>query len=123
MENLGWGKDAGATDYGYMLSDAPFDLNPGSFLVNKFLKWGYYDSTGTQPGAANLVWRTFLYKLLYHEGYYRGDVNQDGKFDVGDIIYLINFTFKSGLKPKEFVDQGDVNNDGKVNCTRHHYNN
>ncbi|HVP36833.1 MAG TPA: hypothetical protein VMT04_07535, partial [Terriglobales bacterium] len=38
-----------------------------------------------------------------------------GKFDVADIIYTVNYCFKGGPKPIEFIDQGDVNCDGQEN--------
>ncbi len=39
-----------------------------------------------------------------------GDVNHDGKVDVGDVIFLINYLFKSSIEP-EPIESGDVNGD------------
>mgnify|MGYP001636542771 CR=1 FL=1 len=66
----------------------------------------------TSGGDAN--WRYFLYRVLHQFGYYRGDVNQDGVENVADIIYEVNYLFKLGPRPIEFVDQGDVNGDDKT---------
>ncbi len=47
---------------------------------------------------------------------YRGDINVpygDGKVDIGDVVYLINYLFKHGPAPVPLVE-GDVNCDGKV---------
>jgi hypothetical protein len=79
--------------------------------VEKWLKWGYGDSI-LAGGDQN--WRRFLYDILHQEGYFRGDVNGDKKLSLGDIVYLINYAFKTGSQPYEFIDQGDVNNDDNV---------
>jgi hypothetical protein len=41
-----------------------------------------------------------------------GDVNIDGFITAGDIIYMVNFVFKSGPPPNPIVAAGDVNCDG-----------
>jgi len=43
----------------------------------------------------------------------RGDATGDGKVDVGDVIYLVNYLFRSGTPPFP-LDAGDANCDGKV---------
>jgi uncharacterized protein (TIGR02145 family) len=43
-----------------------------------------------------------------------GDANNDGKVNVGDAIYLINYVFKSGPPPNP-IQSGDVNSDTRVN--------
>lgn len=44
-------------------------------------------------------------------GYYQsGDVNCDGKVEVGDVIYFINYLYRSGPSPC-FWESGDVNCD------------
>jgi hypothetical protein len=42
-----------------------------------------------------------------------GDANGDGKWTVGDVIYLINYLFKGGPSPNPKL-AGDANCDGKV---------
>lgn len=42
-----------------------------------------------------------------------GDCNRDGVIDVGDVVYLINYLFKSGPVPNP-LPSGDVNNDSVV---------
>jgi hypothetical protein len=112
MDNLGWGMDNPTTpeDKSIMVADAPFDLPAGGIRVEKWLKWGY-------ASAGDAAWKHFLYNVLHQEGFYRGDVNKDGKLNVADVIYLINYLFRSGPKPIEFEDQGDVNNDTYRNVT------
>ena len=43
-----------------------------------------------------------------------GDANDDGKVDVNDVVYLINYLFAGGPQPSPF-QAGDVNSDGKTN--------
>ena len=114
METLGWGTDnkVAGEDMSLLLADPNFDLQPEGLHINKYIKWGY-NKTIAAGGDAN--WRHFLYNVLQTLGYYRGDVDKNGKFDVADIIYLVNFLFKGGPTPIEFKDQGDVNNDNNTN--------
>jgi len=116
MEGLGWGTDPYGTgdDMSLLMADEAFDLQPGAVHIKKYIKWGYNNVIAT-GGDAN--WRHFLYNILQTLGYYRGDVNKDGKCSVSDVVYLINYLFKNGPKPIEFVDQGNVNNDGNTNVT------
>ena len=44
----------------------------------------------------------------------RGDANGDGVIDVGDVVYLINYLFKSGSAPNPWAT-GDANCDQVVN--------
>ena len=50
--------------------------------------------------------------MLSFCGFYRGDVNSDGVLEGGDIVYLINYHYRSGDSPLPLADQGDVNKDG-----------
>ncbi len=43
-----------------------------------------------------------------------GDVNKDGKVNLGDIVLLVNFIFKGGLAPDPHW-LGDVKADGSIN--------
>ncbi len=43
-----------------------------------------------------------------------GDVNNDGTVDVLDIVYLINYKYKSGPAPEQLLS-ADVNGDGNIN--------
>lgn len=46
--------------------------------------------------------------------HYRGDVNNDGIVNVGDVVYLISYLYKGGPPPVP-MSMGDVNCDGIVN--------
>lgn len=43
-----------------------------------------------------------------------GDVNDDSKVDLVDVVYLINYIFKSGPEPPHLVIYGDINCDQEV---------
>lgn len=45
----------------------------------------------------------------------RGDVNDDGNFDIGDPIGILTILFIFGSDPLACEDAGDVNDDGQVN--------
>lgn len=44
----------------------------------------------------------------------RGDADENRLVDVGDVIYLINYLYKSGLEPVPVLDAGDANDDEVV---------
>lgn len=50
----------------------------------------------------------------YEEPYTCGDANGDGKINVGDAVFLINYIFKDGSAPAP-IQAGDANCDTKVN--------
>lgn len=43
-----------------------------------------------------------------------GDINGDGKIDVGDAVFLVNYLFREGPSPDP-VEMGNVNGDGACN--------
>ena len=44
-----------------------------------------------------------------------GDVQGDGIVNVGDVVYLVSYLYKSGPEPVCPSERGDVNNDGVIN--------
>jgi len=46
-----------------------------------------------------------------------GDVNQDGKINASDVVYLISYLYIQGPKPAWPVTRADVNGDSKVNAS------
>ncbi len=58
---------------------------------------------------------TASYKVCFRidKCFLRGDVNHDFRIDVGDVVYLINYLYKSGPPPYHF-GTGDVNDDGTI---------
>jgi hypothetical protein len=53
---------------------------------------------------------------VYECGPARGDVNADGRIDIGDVVYLINYLYIGGPEPAcmPVTSCGDVNADGLV---------
>jgi len=48
--------------------------------------------------------------------YNRGDVNGDGVIKASDVVFLIDYLFKSG-PPPDPLESGDVNCDGLIKCS------
>ena len=69
-----------------------------------FWKVKAYDNWGAER------WSNQTRHLAY---FIRGDVNMDGTMDVGDVVYLINYLFKSGTAPNPLA-VGNSNCDGVV---------
>lgn len=57
------------------------------------------------------TWSTQTFFLTY---YMRGDANSDANINIGDVVYLINYIFKSG-PPPAFEKLGDPNCDDHIN--------
>jgi hypothetical protein len=58
----------------------------------------------------NHQWQVTLNPVVFS----RGDANYDGKVNVGDIVYIINFVFKGSSAPIPYF-AGDTNSDSKIN--------
>jgi len=43
----------------------------------------------------------------------RGDANNDGTIDLGDVVYLVSYLYKAGPAP-EIIESGDCNCDGPI---------
>jgi len=117
MESGTWQVDNEGTftDKSFLIADNAFDLPAYGIHIEKWLKWGYYAEGTVTGGPEGLTF--FLYNVLHQEGFYRGDANKDGKLDISDVIYMVNYLFKSGPKPIEFTDQMDVNCDDKTDVS------
>lgn len=46
--------------------------------------------------------------------FWRGDVNQSGAVEAGDVVYLISYLFRGGTPPLPILQAGDANCDGVV---------
>jgi uncharacterized delta-60 repeat protein len=54
------------------------------------------------------------YLTIKYAQFLCGDCNQDGVVDVGDVVYLINYLFRSGPLPVPILHAGDANCDQVV---------
>lgn len=52
--------------------------------------------------------------LEIYEPYRRGDPNNDGEVTIVDVVYLINYLFRSGPEPTPYVFVADINCDDSV---------
>jgi ribosomal protein L27 len=57
------------------------------------------------------------YATIKYVQFLRGDVNNDHDVTIADVVYLINYIFKSGAAPVPIEQVGDVNCDGTDNIT------
>lgn len=55
----------------------------------------------------------YSYNLSKYISFLRGDANGDGKIDVADVVYLINYLFAGGPAPQPY-QAGDANCDGTI---------
>jgi hypothetical protein len=92
------------TDFCQLLTPRKLILPPDSALLESFIIFG----VDTTQHLMNASWWK---PMLSFCGLYRGDVNQDGILDIADVVYMINYLYKSGPPPLPFPDQGDVNHD------------
>lgn len=79
---------------------------------------------GTLPGCIVPGLVVAVRGINYHDGGVSisssygiyGDVNGDGRFNLSDISYLINFIFTAGASPKDYL-HGDYDGDGIVSVS------
>jgi hypothetical protein len=59
------------------------------------------------------IWSTEIFEF-YIPSCILGDINGDGKSDIVDIVYLVNYVLRSGSPPQPILGCGDMQCDGKV---------
>jgi hypothetical protein len=82
------------------------DQSPGTYYYKVRAK-DFQDQIGPWSNVEDVV-------VL--ETFIRGDANGDGKIDISDVIYLVNYLFIDGPEPVPF-EAGDANGDGEVNIS------
>jgi len=105
--NNGDGSFATAANYGAGFS-------PNSVFAADLDGDGNFDLVTTNGGSDDvsiLIDRLPACSLLIS---LTGDVNQSGTLTSADIIYMVNFVFKSGSLPQPCEANGDVNCNGSV---------
>jgi hypothetical protein len=90
--------------------------NSGSmtFVPDNSQVWGIYlfRYTATDPSAV----ADTMFKWVRVVAFMRGDSNNDGQVDIGDISYLISYIFRHGPAPAS-EEAADVNSDESVDVS------
>jgi hypothetical protein len=93
--------DTGSSTYKVVFSAFAFEMVP---------------PTGTYPNNSYTLMRSIMSWFGLGRAsspFIYGDANGDLKIDVGDIVYLVNYLYKSGSAPNP-LDAGDANCDTKI---------
>jgi hypothetical protein len=85
----------------------PWNPDPELFPVGK----GYFVNVEITDALGHKGW-----DLVKVELFLRGDANGNGEPTISDVVYIINYLFKSGDAPFP-VQAGDVNCDNNVDIT------
>ena len=113
--NMFWGKNQKATpcDQFFNISQDPKFVNPpADFSLqcsSPCINVGDPSSPVPPSGGARIDMGAFEYLIT------TGDVDSNGKIDVSDVVYLINYCYKGGPAPNPLL-KGDVTADGLVNA-------
>jgi hypothetical protein len=124
-----WSEETKGSPVFYTLSvadDSLFTGDPELYEYTGIYDTSYAMSDSVTDGSV-YYWRVRASDELGHEGnwqehpfqftvdlFIRGDANADGVVDVGDIVHLVNYLYKSGPAPDP-LDAGDANCDEVVN--------
>jgi hypothetical protein len=95
------------------LTEYCYDLASGwvSLAVAPDSEISFYYKFSRKPDLAVTNWDRENYVFQNNSlSYITGDANRDGIIDIGDIVYLINFTFYLGTDPVPLMS-GDVTDD------------
>ncbi|MFQ5607634.1 MAG: dockerin type I domain-containing protein, partial [Candidatus Zixiibacteriota bacterium] len=86
-----------------------FIYNPDAFDVGAAIPIQFF---ATDPaGASDTVATVFVVRAFL-----RGDANTDTRVDLTDIVFLIDFIFRSGVPPVSF-DAADADFDSRIRIT------
>lgn len=93
-------------------NDAPPNtLLPITFLTEDSL--GHYNAYADTLAPVRLILPAVVSTGIYTGSPQPGDVYTDGRKDIVDIVYLVNYLFKGFLPPNP-ISLGDMNSDGKI---------
>jgi len=105
-----------------------FPVHPGTNTIDYTLpynpEWVSVDFLATDVMINGWIWHECIgtsldlsFVITGHEGVppiICGDVNYNGVVELGDVVYLISYLYKSGPVPLPSLCVGDVNNDNVV---------
>jgi hypothetical protein len=120
--------DGYVNEEGFYVDDIfPFERYQDVLVLSDAITDTFYEITGQDEG-------TYYYKVrakdqqdqtgpwsniedvVVLQGFLRGDADGDGKIDISDVIYLVNYLFIDGPEPVP-LEAGDANGDGGVNIS------
>jgi len=97
----------------------PFDINPAipdgplsSIRIKDFAYSGHIMYV-TSP-ATNSIFKILAYPT--GKPFVRGETNGDGKVDIGDVVFCLQYLFEAGLAPA-CLDAADANDDGRIDIS------
>jgi len=128
----GFGRIAGFAlwgDFAFVASDT---YDPSAFVMHVVNTYNvrqpvFLDSLALGGKSGALLALSADHLLVSHDGggqsiyevtafILRGDANGDGRITAADIVYLVNFVFKSGPAPSPQSAEGDANCDGSISA-------
>jgi hypothetical protein len=123
---LEWEASAGATAYALQVDDDSTFAGPE---IDTALTDNTFSADGMEPGVV-YYWRIKVTDACSESDWsavesfaatcgvaLTGDVDLDGSLQAADIIYLVNYTFKTGPDPQPIAQAGDVTCDGSITAS------
>ncbi len=107
------------TNFEILPAGGPFDVFACDFDITEFFQtytlfWDTirvgYSITGEYNDSTPLEYGGTITVI----GHASGDINSDGNINVGDVVFLINYIFRSGQAPED-MRMAEINCDGSVN--------
>jgi hypothetical protein len=89
------------------------DINEGEISLN----FGEYFLTGSVDYVTEIQNTFDVREFTDSMSFIRGDANKDGKIDISDGIFILNFLFLGGPRPIKPTDRADVNDDNRVDIS------
>jgi predicted outer membrane repeat protein len=105
-----------STSYRFHPDSTIIDSNLVPSEMVKNLDYGaHYWKVKAKDNGGGERWSNQIRYFMVTGIHYSGDFNGDGSTDVGDVVFAINYLYKSGSAPDP-LDLGDTNCDGVVNA-------
>jgi hypothetical protein len=95
----------------------PVAPNPTSnplYISTESTSWQFFDGLIDEVKVYSRALSPEEIGVEFESGFIRGDANGDGIVNIGDVVYLVSYLYKSGPAPDP-LEAGDCNCDGVVN--------
>jgi hypothetical protein len=103
-----------SVDGSMMIASGPYSLAPGDSLISTWAYIGANNLSNLLTFTDRAKSKADLLKVVCTHRV--GDVTGDGKVLLPDIVFLINYLFRSGAAPNPFC-RGDANFDSTIQLT------